>query len=52
MRGYSIKSKTVICHIRKANRGRIMLENTPDLRWVAILLDKSPPPAPARTHAR
>jgi hypothetical protein len=22
---------------------KIWLENTPDLRWVAILLDKSPP---------
>lgn len=28
VRGYSIKSKVVVCHIRKANRGRIMLENT------------------------
>jgi predicted PurR-regulated permease PerM len=25
---------------------KIWLENTPDLRWVAVLLDKSPPPAP------
>ncbi len=25
---------------------KIMLENTEDLRWVAILLDKSPPPQP------
>ncbi len=25
---YSIKSKTVICHIRQANRGRVCLENT------------------------
>jgi predicted PurR-regulated permease PerM len=25
---------------------KIWLENTPDLRWVAILLDKAPPPAP------
>ncbi|PCI23118.1 MAG: class II glutamine amidotransferase [Piscirickettsiaceae bacterium] len=25
---YSIKSTTVICHIRKANRGRVCLENT------------------------
>jgi len=23
---------------------KIWLENTPDLRWVAILLDKNPPP--------
>ena len=22
---------------------KIMLENTPDLRWVAVLLDKAPP---------
>jgi AI-2 transport protein TqsA len=26
---------------------KIWLENTPDLRWVAILLDKSPPPVTA-----
>ena len=26
---------------------KIWLENTPDLRWVAVLLDKSPPPASA-----
>ncbi len=26
---------------------KIWLENTQDLKWVAILLDKSPPPAPA-----
>lgn len=25
---YSIKSKTIICHIRQANRGRVCLENT------------------------
>jgi hypothetical protein len=25
---------------------KIWLENTQDLRWVAILLDKSPPKAP------
>lgn len=25
---------------------KIWLENTPDLRWVAILLDKAPPPIP------
>jgi predicted PurR-regulated permease PerM len=25
---------------------KIWLENTPDLRWVAILLDKAPPPEP------
>ncbi len=25
---------------------KIWLENTPDLRWVAILLDKAPPPVP------
>jgi len=25
---------------------KIWLENTPDLRWVAVLLDKSPPPIP------
>jgi predicted PurR-regulated permease PerM len=25
---------------------KIWLENTPDLRWVAILLDKAPPPPP------
>lgn len=28
IRGYSIKSRVVVCHIRKANRGRISLENT------------------------
>lgn len=28
IQGYSIKSDTVICHIRKANRGRVCLENT------------------------
>jgi glutamine amidotransferase len=28
IRGYSIKSRTVVCHIRKANRGRVALENT------------------------
>ncbi len=28
IRGYSIKSRTVICHIRRANRGRVVLENT------------------------
>jgi predicted glutamine amidotransferase len=28
IQGYSIKSHTVICHIRKANRGRVCLENT------------------------
>ncbi|MBV1961907.1 MAG: class II glutamine amidotransferase [Immundisolibacteraceae bacterium] len=28
MQGYPIKSHTVICHIRKANRGRVCLENT------------------------
>jgi predicted glutamine amidotransferase len=28
IRGYSIKSRIVVCHIRKANRGRIALENT------------------------
>jgi predicted glutamine amidotransferase len=28
IRGYSIKSRTVVSHIRKANRGRIGLENT------------------------
>jgi len=22
---------------------KIMLENTPDLRWIAVLLDKNPP---------
>jgi predicted PurR-regulated permease PerM len=26
---------------------KIWLENTHDLRWVAVLLDKSPPPVPA-----
>ena len=26
---------------------RIFLENLPDLRWIAVLLAKSPPPAPA-----
>lgn len=28
VRSYSIKSRSVICHIRRANRGRIALENT------------------------
>jgi predicted glutamine amidotransferase len=28
IRGYPIKSRIVICHIRRANRGRIALENT------------------------
>ncbi len=28
IRGYSIKSRTVISHIRRANRGRVALENT------------------------
>ncbi|HET9843812.1 MAG TPA: class II glutamine amidotransferase [Gammaproteobacteria bacterium] len=28
IKNYPIKSKTVICHIRKANRGRVCLENT------------------------
>lgn len=28
IQGYSIKSDSVICHIRKANRGRVCLENT------------------------
>jgi len=28
IQGYSIKSTQVICHIRKANRGRVSLENT------------------------
>jgi glutamine amidotransferase len=28
IRSYSIKSRTVICHIRRANRGRVGLENT------------------------
>ncbi|MBV1876390.1 MAG: class II glutamine amidotransferase [Pseudomonadales bacterium] len=28
MQSYSIKSTNVICHIRKANRGRVCLENT------------------------
>ena len=28
IQGYSIKSNTVICHIRKANRGKVCLENT------------------------
>ncbi|UDF03836.1 class II glutamine amidotransferase [Asticcacaulis sp. AND118] len=28
MRNYPIKSKTVIAHVRKANRGRVALENT------------------------
>ncbi|PHS73504.1 MAG: class II glutamine amidotransferase [Cycloclasticus sp.] len=28
IQGYSIKSTQVICHIRKANRGRVCLENT------------------------
>ncbi len=28
IQGYSIKSTNVICHIRKANRGRVCLENT------------------------
>lgn len=28
IRGYSIKSQIVLCHIRKANRGRVVLENT------------------------
>ena len=26
---------------------KIMLENTHDLRWIAVLLDKAPPPEPA-----
>jgi AI-2 transport protein TqsA len=30
---------------------KIWLENTPDLRWVAILLDKTPPPYPAEPVA-
>jgi hypothetical protein len=30
---------------------KIMLENTEDLRWMAILLDKSPPQAVASTGA-
>ena len=35
IRHYPIKSKLVICHIRKANRGRVCLENThPFLRQV------------------
>jgi predicted glutamine amidotransferase len=28
IRDYSIRSRTVICHIRRANRGRVALENT------------------------
>ena len=28
IRNYSIKSLTVVCHIRRANRGRVSLENT------------------------
>lgn len=28
IRGYSIKSEIALCHIRKANRGRVALENT------------------------
>jgi glutamine amidotransferase len=28
IRRYSIKSRTVLCHIRRANRGRVCLENT------------------------
>jgi predicted PurR-regulated permease PerM len=28
---------------------KIWLENTQDLRWIAILLDKSPPKPPAQT---
>ena len=28
IRGYSIKSRIVICHIRRANRGSVKLENT------------------------
>lgn len=28
IRGYSIKSQIALCHIRKANRGRVALENT------------------------
>ena len=28
---------------------KIWLENTKDLRWVAVLLDKAPPPDPTRT---
>lgn len=28
IRGYSIKSRTVVCHVRRANRGRVALENT------------------------
>lgn len=28
IRSYSIKSQIVLCHIRKANRGRVALENT------------------------
>src|SRR5437588_12950069 len=28
LRGYAIKSRIVICHIRRANRGRMALENT------------------------
>ena len=28
IRGYSIKSHTVICHVRRANRGRVTLANT------------------------
>lgn len=28
VRDYSIKSKTVVCHIRRANRGQVSLENT------------------------
>ena len=28
IRRYAIKSRTVLCHIRRANRGRVCLENT------------------------
>jgi predicted glutamine amidotransferase len=28
LRGYAIRSRIVICHIRRANRGRVALENT------------------------
>ena len=30
---------------------KIWLENTPDLKWVAVLLDKSPPPLATATGA-
>jgi glutamine amidotransferase len=35
IREYPIKSRIVICHIRRANRGRIALENThrADPQW-------------------